>query len=288
VPNTQSRSYRDIAYGPGKSQKLDLFLPSSDHAPARVIVFFHGGGWAEGDKADGQEKGALAGVARGYAVASVNYRLSAEATFPAAILDARAAIRFLRANHKRYGLDRDKFVAWGDSAGGHIAALVGTGANAPIFADAWLGHGEEASTVKAVIDWFGPINFATMDAQFTASVAGAADKSGPNSMESKFLGKTVTDAPELVTAADPTTYIGKECPAFLIQHGDRDELVPVEQSINFAAALKAKLLAGQVELDILPGVKHELAPLETPANLDRVFAFLDKHLASRKQKTPGN
>ena len=108
MPTTEARSYRDIAYGPSKAQTLDLFLPSADHVPARVVVFVHGGGWGEGDKADGQEKGAMDGVRRGYAVASVNYRLSGEATFPAALLDVRAAIRFLRASAKRYGLDKDR------------------------------------------------------------------------------------------------------------------------------------------------------------------------------------
>ena len=284
MPTTEARSYRDIAYGPSKAQTLDLFLPSADHVPARVVVFVHGGGWGEGDKADGQEKGAMDGVRRGYAVASVNYQLSGEATFPAAILDVRAAIRFLRASAKRYRLDKDRFAAWGDSAGGHIVSLIGTAAKAPIFADTSLGHAGEPNTVKAVINWFAPIDLGVMDAQFIKSGAGKPDKSAPGSSESRFLGKTVSEAPELVKAADPTTYIGSDCATFLIQHGDKDDLVPIEQSIDFAAALKSKLPPGQVELDILKGAGHGGEPFESAANLDRVFAFLDKHLATKKQK----
>jgi len=284
VANTQARSYRDIAYGPAKAQSLDLFLPSADHVPARAIVFVHGGGWAEGDKADGQEKGALDGVRRGYAVASVNYRLSSEAPFPAAILDVMAAIRFLRANAKRYGLDRDRFVAWGDSSGGHISALIGTAAKAPIFAGTSLGNPEQVSTVKAVIDWFGPINLGTMDAELLASKAGPANKSAAGSFESLFLGKPLAQIPEVVRAADPATYIGADCPPFLIQHGDKDPLVPVEQSINFAAALKAKVPPDRVELDVLKGAGHGGEPFESAANLDRVFAFLEKHLAAKKKR----
>lgn len=281
MPKTETRTYRDVAYGPARAHTLDLFLPSPDHVPARVIVFVHGGGWAEGDKADGQEKGALDGVRRGYAVASINYRLSGEATFPAAILDARAAISFLRANAKRYGLDKDRFAAWGDSAGGHIVSLLGTAAHAPIFAGASLGNADQPSTVKAVVDWFGPNDFGSMDAEFKASGAGKPDKSAAGSFESKFLGKPVTQAPELVKAANPMTYITADCPAMLIQHGDKDDLVPIEQSIAFAAALKAKLPAGKVELDILKGAGHGGEAFESAANLDRVFAFLDEHLAAR-------
>ena len=283
MPNTAARDYRDIAYGAGKAHTLDLFLPSSDHVPARVIVFIHGGGWGEGDKGDGQEKGALDGVRRGYAVASVNYRLSGEAVFPAALLDVRAAIRFLRAEAKRYGLNKDKFVVWGDSAGGHLAALLGTAANAPLFADTSLGNAGQSSAPQAVVDWFGPINLGTMDAQFHASGAGKADKGLPTSFESRFLGKPIGQVPELIRAADPATYITDKCPYVLIQHGDKDALVPIEQSINFAAALKAKLPEGKVQLDILKGAGHDLPPFEAATNLDRVFAFLDGALG-KKQK----
>jgi len=284
MPKTDARTYRDLAYGPAKAHTLDLFLPSSDHVPARVIVFVHGGGWAEGDKADGQEKGALDGVRRGYGVASINYRLSGEAPFPAAILDALAAIRFLRANAKRYGLDKDRFAAWGDSAGGHIVTLLGTAANAPIFAGASLDNAGQSATVKVVVDWFGPNDFSTMDAEFKASGMGKPNKSEAGSFESQFLGKPVTSAPELVRAANPITYISAGSPAILIQHGDKDDLVPIEQSIALANALKAKLPAGQVELDILKGAGHGGEAFESAANLDRVFAFLDKHLEAKGKR----
>jgi acetyl esterase/lipase len=283
MSKTEARNYRDIVYGPAGAHTLDLYLPASGQAPAPVIVFVHGGGWAEGDKADGQEKGALDGVRRGYAVASINYRLSGEAPFPAAILDARAAIRFLRASAKRYGLDRDKFAAWGDSAGGHIVMLLGTAATAPIFADVSLGNADQPSTVKAVVDWFGPNDFSTMDAEFKASGMGKPNKSEAGSFESKFLGKPVTSAPELVRAANPITYISASCPAVLIQHGDKDDLVPIEQSFALADALKAKLPAGQVELDVLKGAGHGGEAFESAANLDRVFAFLDRHLAAKSK-----
>ena len=284
MPKTDARTYRDLAYGPAKAHTLDLFLPSSDHVPARVIVFVHGGGWAEGDKADGQEKGALDGVRRGYGVASINYRLSGEAPFPAAILDARSAIRFLRANAKRYGLDRERFAAWGDSSGGHIVTLLGTAANAPIFAGTSLDNAGQPATVKVVVDWFGPNDFSTMDAEFKASGMGKPNKSEAGSFESRFLGKPVTSAPELVHAANPITYISAGSPAILIQHGDKDDLVPIEQSIALANALKAKLPAGQVELDILKGAGHGGEAFESAANLDRVFAFLDKHLEAKGKR----
>lgn len=282
MSKASERQYLNVAYGPSPAHRLDLFLPSADHVPARLIVFVHGGAFYEGDKADGQEKGALDGVQRGYAVASINYRLSGEAVFPAAIIDAKAAIRFLRAEAKRYGLNKDKIAAMGDSAGGHIVSLLGTGASAPLFADTSLGHADQSSAVEAVVNWFGPINFAEMDAQFKASGKGKADKGLATSGESRFLGRIIGEVPELVHAANPTTYITPQCPPFLIQHGDLDPLVPVEQSIQFAAALKAKLPAGRVELDIFQGAGHGGEAFESAANLDRIFAFLDTHLGKKK------
>lgn len=123
VPPTHAK----VAYATGSpSQQLDIYLPKTGTGPFPVIVFIHGGGFMVGDKNDGQEVPAVSAVDRGYAVVSVNYRMSGEAKFPAAIHDIKAAIRFIKANAAKYHLDPSKVATWGDSAGAHFAALVGT------------------------------------------------------------------------------------------------------------------------------------------------------------------
>ena len=122
-----SPTYSDVAYAAkSPAQKLDIYLPSGGTKPYPVIVTVHGGAFSMGDKADGQQTPMLAALDRGYVVVSVNYRLSAEATYPAAVQDVKAAIRFLRANAAEYGLDPGRIAAWGDSAGGYLAAMAGT------------------------------------------------------------------------------------------------------------------------------------------------------------------
>ncbi len=268
---------RDVAYGPSPSQKLDLYFPNDVPPPYPVIVAVHGGAFKYGDKADAQLNPVLEAVRRNYAVASINYRLSSEAPFPAAVIDVKGAVRFLRAHAAAYGLDSKRFVAWGDSAGGNLVAMLGTTGNSKAFDDASLGNLDQPSSVQAVIDWFGPIDFLKMDLQFKASGKGKQSHSAPNSPESLYLGGALADVPDKVRQANPVTYLTTDCPPFLIEHGDADNIVPTEQSIDFAKALTAVLGPENVELVILPGAGHADPKFETPENLAKVFQFLEKH-----------
>ena len=204
------------------AEKLDIYLPSTGSAPYPVIISVHGGAFLMGDKADGQLTPMLAGLERGYAVVSVNYRLSGEAKFPAAVNDVKAAIRFLRANASKYGLDPQKFAVWGGSAGGNLAAMAGTSAGVDSLSDPSLGNASQSDAVQAVVDWFGPIDFATMDSQLETSGAGPANHGAADSPESQYLGAPLASVPEEVKAADPATYISPDDPPFLIEHGTAD------------------------------------------------------------------
>ncbi len=156
--NTQNikNKYLDVAYaGKSAAQKLDIYLPSEDKGPFPVIVFIHGGAFKMGDKSSFEVNPALEGLKHGYAVVSVNYRLSGEAIFPAQIQDVKAAIRFIRANAGKYHLNSNKIASWGASAGGHLSAMVGTTGDIQEFDDASLGNATQSSQVHAVIDWFG-------------------------------------------------------------------------------------------------------------------------------------
>ena len=271
--------YLDLAYADASAaQKLDIYLPNTGNGPFPVIVSIHGGAFLMGDKAGGELTPMLAALDRGYSVVSINYRLSPEAKFPAQVNDVKAAIRYIRANAATYNLDPDRIAAWGASAGGYLAAMLGTSGGVADLEDMSQGNPEQSSSVQAVVDWFGPISFLDMDEQYTASGTGPANHSAADSPESQLLGSALTDVPELVKTADPTTYITGDDPPFLIEHGTADANVPVEQSINFADALAKVLGAEMVTLELLEGAGHADAQFMTTENITLVLDWLDAHL----------
>jgi len=211
-------------------QKLDLYLPKGNKK-VPLIVFIHGGAFTRGDKKDQNPAPFLSD---GYAFASLNYRLSQDAIFPAQIEDCKAAIRWLRRNAEKYRLDPDRFGAWGTSAGGHLVALLGTTGDTKLFD---VGENLEfSSRIQAVADWFGPTDFLQMDAHKLPNGMG---HDAPGSPESRLIGGAIQRNKEKVAAANPITYISPGAPPFLIAHGDADRLVPYQQSVLLAAALKA-------------------------------------------------
>ena len=275
--------YHDVAYATSSpSQKLDLYVPNEGNGPFPLIIAIHGGAFLFGDKSDGQQNGPVAGIRRGYAVAAVNYRLAGEAPFPAGINDVKAAIRFMRANAQKFNIDPKRIIAWGDSAGAYFAVMAGvTGTGPSEFDDASLGNPDQKSNVSAIVDWFGPIEFAQMDTQLKQSGKGFDNHSSADSPESKFLGvsvKTATD--ELLKKANPLNYLKGDLPAFIIEHGDNDGTVPVQQSMVLADRLKPILQAQKLEFDILPDARHGDPQFETERNLDKVFTFLDRNTGS--------
>ena len=273
------RKSLDLAYATASpAQKLDLYLPNAGDGPFPVIVHIHGGAFRSGDKADGQLTPVLQALEHGYAVASINYRLSGEAIFPAQIHDVKAAIRWLRAHAREHTLDPARFAAWGGSAGGHLASLAGTSGGVSALEDLAMGNARESSRVQAVVDWFGPINFLTMDEQFTKSGIGRADHNAAQSPESQLVGRQITIATDAVSAASPAHYISPDDPPFFIQHGTKDPLVPTEQSIDFHGRLQAVLGRGRATLTLLEGAGHGGAMFSSPENMAKVLAFLDSVL----------
>lgn len=276
------RKWLDMSYAArSPAQKLDIYLPDEGDGPFPVIAAFHGGGWEIGDKGDVMNLHFMEGLKHGYAVACVNYRLSGEAQFPSQIYDCKAAIRYIRAHAASYHLDGDRIAAWGASAGAHLVALLATSAGSNSLEDPTLSPADAqlSCAVQAVVDWYGPTeSFLKMDEQLSKSGRGIPDHSQADSPESRLLGQRITDVPDLVRASSPMTYIHTQVPPFLIQHGLRDEIVPVEQSINFAAALEKAAGKDKVTLEILDDAGHGDPLFETPQNVQRVLDFLDKHL----------
>ena len=253
-------AHRDLAYVPGghERQKLDLYVPASGEGPFPLIVWIHGGSWTYGSK-----EGCLPvpWALKGYAVASLNYRLSQDAPFPAQIQDCKAAVRWLRAHAAEYRIDRDRFVAWGDSAGGHLAALLGTTGDDP-----GEGPPRESSRVQAVIDWYGRADLSrvcTDPAMAEHAVARLLGGSGP----------AVTD---IARKASPIAHVSPDDPPFLIMHGDRDATVPVQQSEAFAEALQRAQVP--VTLVILSGAGHGGEEFLRPERVRLIDAFLREYL----------
>jgi acetyl esterase/lipase len=269
------RKYQNIAYAQkSMAQQLDVYLPEEGNGPFPVILSIHGGAWLKGDKQDIQLNSMLKGLRRGYAVVSINYRLSSEAIFPAQIFDAKAAVRFIRANADKYSFDSDKIIAWGGSAGAHLCALLGTSANVAKLEDLSMGNAQFSSEVQAVVDWFGPVDFLKMDEALAARGRKVPDHNLPDSPESILLGKAISEAPELVQFANPLTYLHKDIPPFLIQHGSDDFTVPVEQSILLAKKIEQVAGKDRVQFDILAGAKHADVQFDRTKNIQRVFEFL--------------
>lgn len=241
---------KDAAYvpGDGHSRSLDLYLPKKkEAAPWPLIVWIHGGGWAEGDKAGAAP---VSFTENGYAVASINYRLTNEAKFPAQIQDCKAAIRYLRSRAAEFGYDPERIGVAGDSAGGHLALLVGTSAGAAALEPS--GAADATAPVQAVCDYYGPSDLSTIFQQMPAEGIQHPDK--PGGLVYRLLGGLVKDLPESAKAASPVTYIDPKDPPVLIFHGAKDSLVPVAQSKEMKDALEA---AGvKVTLTVVPGAGH--------------------------------
>lgn len=243
-------------------QTLDLYVPAYGRPPYPVILWLHGGSWMYGDK--NQDCLACDHLLARYAVASVNYRLDKEAFFPAQIYDAKAAVRFLRANAQKYKLDPDRIGVWGESAGGHLAALLGvSGEEKKLEGDE--GWPKYSSKVEAVCDWCGPSDFNTAQSQ-----------AGPN-VKIRFTGRSspVFDLmggkmdQKSLSEASPVTYVSAHCPPFLIMHGDQDDAIPPAQSQELYDALKSK--GCDVELRIVKGFGHGLGDPEQFKTVENFF-----------------
>jgi acetyl esterase/lipase len=280
VDNSHIRhKWLDLAYAEvSPAERLDIYLPNTGEGPFPVFVYIHGGAFAIGDKGHDQAGPYLLGLDFGYAVVAMNYRLSGEATFPAAVQDVKAAIRWLRANGREYELDVDRIVAGGQSAGGNLAAVVGMTSGLGLFGDPALGNVDQSSDVQAVVDQFGPTDFLKMDEQLIAGGLGPANHNEATSPESRYVGARIAEAPDLVKQANPLTYVHKDIPPILIQHGTGDDQVPVQQSLEFARVIEECAGRDRFELQLLEGAGHAGPEFWTRENMCRVFEFLDRHL----------
>jgi acetyl esterase/lipase len=261
--------------------ELDLVLPPEGDGPAPVTLFLHGGGWRLGSRhsagpafRDADPTPFEQVAAAGIAVASIDYRLSGEATWPAQLHDAKAAVRWLRARAGDLGVDPGRVAAWGESAGGHLAALLGlTAGDAELEGE--VGVTGPSSAVDAVIAWYAPSDVAAV------APDKGADPADPTSREAQLLGAAPTAAPERARQASPLSHVTPAAPPFLLLHGDNDRLVPGVQSERLHQALVA---AGvEAELELHPGADHMWlgAPDAPRWALDRTITALRRYLGQQ-------
>jgi len=272
---TAASTLKDVAYASVSSaQKMDIYMPEGD-GPFPVVILIHGGAFLGGSKSDEASNAAVLN-ANGYVAVSINYRLSGEAKFPAQIEDCKTSVRFLRANAAKYKINAEKIGSWGASAGGNLSALLGTTGNVAELEGSSLGNQTYSSAILASVDWFGPVNFLTMDAEATA-LGFTINTNSSASPESKLMGAAVQTIPDAVAKANPASYISADDAAFFIQAGSVDRNIPYTQSRNFYQAL-TPVKGSDASFELLEGAGHGGSQFSAAANLAKVISFFNKYL----------
>ena len=252
-----------------KKHLLDIYLPANATANTPLIIWVHGGAWNHNDKfADmGYMTNTIRSLAeKGYALASIDYRHSYTAVFPAQIHDCSKAIQFLYDNAEKYKLDKNRFALMGFSAGGHLASLLALSLNNNV--SAFYPDGKKPTfQIKAVLDYYGPADFLLFFA-----------KSQPEDTQNpivQLLGHSPLVRPDLAKAASPSTYVDTNDPPFFIVHGEKDDGVPTAQSYLLKAYLD---LAGvKNELNVIKDAPHYGVMFDTEDIRAKLFAFLEKN-----------
>ncbi len=248
--SAQFQSFPDQLFDESLDLRLDVHLPENATPPYPVVVWIHGGAWRTGSRTATNQANLL--CPRGFAVVGIDYRLTDVATWPAQIQDCKGAIRWLRANASAFDLDPDRIGAWGSSAGGHLAACLGTMGdvgeirvgNYEVDLEGDVGGNLEfSSRVQAVCDWFGPTDFVHMRELPTF------DHEDPGSPESELVGGPIQELPDRCSTANSIPFVSPDDPPFLIMHGTVDTAVPFSQSELLDRALR---LQASTEVTFFP------------------------------------
>ena len=301
------RGYFDLSYGDeSEEQKLDVWLPEGA-GPFPAVICIHGGGYVACDKRqEDMVKPMLYGLSKGYGVISVNYRLAPKTRFPEPVKDIKQAIRFIKAHGADWGIDCSKLAVWGGSAGGYLTLMSCLFRRQDGFDNPLDVNLSQNPCVAAAVAWYPQTDFASADQELEINSLinrqlgiGNTDLSEqeyepafPQSEESTFpfhnrkdsvcslfLGCNMEEesvrSSELIRQASPIGNLHDQLPPLLIQHGTKDEILPMQQSVRFA--IQANRLCGEerVKLELIPGAIHSSLLFETEENLEKIFCFLD-------------
>jgi acetyl esterase/lipase len=285
-PSTKAKRHNDLVFAEVDGQKLllDLYLPPEGQAnlpteqvrPLALVVYIHGGSWIGGSR----KECPVSGLAEhGFAVASISYRFSNRAIFPAQIHDCKGAIRWLRAHAKEYGFDTERIGVAGSSAGGHLAVLLGTSGDVKELEGEVGGNLDQSSKVKAIVDFYGPADFILR----SKTQPSRADK--PGSSTHGLLGGPASEKVDLARLASGVTHVTADDAPLLIFHGDRDTTVLLDQSERLRDVYKAAGLP--VTLHVLPGAGHGGEAFASEENRRRVQEFFSLHLGTSPTASSG-
>jgi acetyl esterase/lipase len=274
--------HRDLPYATvdGRTLRLDLYLPEDANGECPVVLYLHGGAFMVGSRANNAEERLIPVARSGIAIASAEYRFSDVATYPSQVHDVKAAVRWLRANASGYGYSANRVGAWGASAGGYLALMLGLTAGSPEHEGTLGEHRDESSSVEAVTAWFAVADLPVADLGPPADRELPPFIVGPPpqpSVLARFLGvQYVADEVDFARSASPAHRADAATAAFLLMHGDADGLVGEEQSRRMHAAL---IEAGaDSTLLMIAGANHESAEFHSPAVLGAVAGFFTEKL----------
>ena len=269
--------HNNLAYADDtlKRHKLDIYLPANAKANTPLVIWIHGGAWKLNDKfADmSYMKNTIKGILdQGYGLASIDYRYSTEAIFPAQIQDCNQAITWLYNHGDKYGIDKNKFAVMGFSAGGHLASLLALSNNNKV---RQFTHNGKAVPfkIKAVIDFYGPANF--------LALVPKVEINDPTDAITSLFGATILQRPDIAIQASPTTYVDANDPPFIIFHGEKDESVPYTQSV----LLRSYLLHAKVpnELTVVLNAPHYGDMFDVESHCKQISLFLKTYLKKEEK-----
>jgi acetyl esterase/lipase len=271
------RKFLNCPYGEDKRQALDIYLPNEGDGHFPAVLFLHGGGWSGGSRADKQSAPFMHGLARGYAVVTVGYRLVPRIKYPENLFDVKSALRWLRENADTYLIDPERVALAGASAGAHLALMAAFTQGVAVFEGAPLGS---ACKIRAVVDQFGPTDFLKSDAQFSESGYPRMAPPPPGEPDGSdvMFGAAKSEIPNLVRVMNPIDNVHPGVPPVLIQHGRYDPVVPYRQSEALFEKISRVADEKRAVLDLYEDFLHADPGFSEEESVGKIFAFLDAHV----------
>jgi len=270
------RKFLNCPYGEDPKQALDIYLPNDGAGPFPIVFFAHGGAWQKGYKSDAQVLPFLGGVARGYAVVSIGYRLVPEVRYPDNMFDIKSALRWIARNAETYLLDPSRAALCGASAGAHLIMMAAFTQGQVVFGD---DSGAPTCRVLAIVEQFGPTDFSKIHDHYDESGFPRIHVPGTPSTVDALLGVRAEKIPNFLRFFNPIDNVHAGIPPTLLLHGKRDPMIPYQQAVELYEKIIAVAGEGMAELDINEDFLHADMGYTTPEYVGRIFGFIDKYLA---------
>jgi len=269
------RKFLNCPYGEDPKQALDIYLPNEGAGPFPIVFFVHGGAWQRGFKNDAQVIPFMGGVARGYAVVSIGYRLVPDVRYPDNMFDIKYALRWIAQNSETYLLDTSRTALCGASAGAHLAMMAAFTQGQAVFAD---DPGVPTCRILAIVEQFGPTDFSKIHSHYDESGYPRVHLPGTPSTVDDLLGVRAEKIPNLLRFFNPIDNVHPGIPPVLLLHGKRDPMIPYQQAVELCEKINTVVGEGMAEIDINEEFLHADMGYAAPEYIDLIFRFIDKYL----------